>query len=77
VIQKSIETVGEIDRPKIRDEMANGPFATVSGEIQFVNQRRANPWAVGQWQNGEVVGVFPSNKKGAAPLLFPKPGWKA
>ena len=34
-----------------------------------------NPWAVGQWQDGEVVGIYPASKKGAKPLLFPKPKW--
>ena len=29
------------------------------------NQLNANPWAVGQWQNGEMVGVFPADKHGA------------
>ena len=77
VIQKAIESVGEIDRAKIRDAMANGTFSTVAGDIKFVNQRRPDPWAVGQWQKGEVVGVYPADKKGAAPLLFPKPNWTA
>ena len=50
-----------------------GRSRTVWGEIQFVNQRNASPWAVGQWQNGEVVGLHPAGKRGAKPLLFPKP----
>jgi branched-chain amino acid transport system substrate-binding protein len=76
VIQQAIESVGEIDRPKIRDEIAKTTFKTVAGDVQFVNQRRLNPWAVGQWQNGDVIGIYPADKKGAAPLLFPKPAWK-
>ena len=75
VTQQAIEAAGEINRKKIRDEIAKGPFQTVWGEIQFVNQRNAHPWAVGQWQNGEVVGLYPASKKGAKPLLFPKPAW--
>ncbi len=75
VTQQAIEAAGELDRKKIRDEIAKGPFQTVWGEIQFVNQRNANPWAVGQWQNGEVVGLHPAGKRGAKPLLFPKPPW--
>ena len=77
VVQQAIETTGEIDRKKIRDEIAKGPFKTVVGDIQFANQRRTNAWAVGQWQKGEVVGVYPADKKGATPLLFPKPAWTA
>ena len=75
VLQQAIETVGEIDRKKIKDEIAKGDFKTVWGDIKFKDQRNVNPWAVGQWQNGEVVGVYPPNKSGAQPLLFPKPSW--
>ena len=67
--------VGEIDRKKIRDEIAKRHFKTVWGDIKYKDQRNANPWAVGQWQNGEIVGVFPADKSGAKPLLFPKPAW--
>ena len=75
VTQQAIETVGEIDRKKIRDAIANGTFQTLWGEIKYKNQLNADPWAVGQWQNGEVVGLYPANKKGARPLQFPKPAW--
>jgi branched-chain amino acid transport system substrate-binding protein len=73
--QQAIETVGEIDRAKIRDALANGTFKTIWGEIKFKNQLNVDPWAVGQWQNGEVVGLFPANKSGAKKLQFPKPAW--
>jgi hypothetical protein len=43
--------------------------------LKYVDQRNSNPWVVGQWQNGEIVGVFPANKSGAKPPLFPKPKW--
>jgi branched-chain amino acid transport system substrate-binding protein len=75
VMQQAIEAAGEIDRKKIRDEIAKGPFKTIWGDIQFKDQRNVDPWAVGQWQNGEVVGLFPARKPGAKPLLFPKPAW--
>jgi branched-chain amino acid transport system substrate-binding protein len=73
--QQAIERVGEIDRKRIRDELANGTFKTIWGEIKFKNQLNVDPWAVGQWQNGEVVGLFPANKSGAKKLQFPKPAW--
>ena len=75
VVQQAIEQVGEIDRKKIRDVIASGKFQTLWGELSYVDQRNANPWAVGQWQNGEMVGLYPANKAGAKPLLFPKPAW--
>jgi hypothetical protein len=40
-----------------------------------VDQINVSPWAVGQWQNGELVCLYPSDKAGAKPLLFPKPAW--
>jgi branched-chain amino acid transport system substrate-binding protein len=73
--QQAIETVGEIDRAKIREELATKTFKTIWGDIKYEKQLNANPWAVGQWQNGEVVGIYPSNKGGAKPLQFPKPAW--
>jgi branched-chain amino acid transport system substrate-binding protein len=75
VTQEAIETVGEIDRKKIRDVIGSRTFNTVWGEIRYVQQRNANPWAVGQWQDGELACLFPSNKAGARPMLFPKPAW--
>jgi branched-chain amino acid transport system substrate-binding protein len=75
VVQQAIERVGEIDRPKIRDEIAKGKFQTIWGELHYTDQRCANPWAVGQWQGGEMVGVFPKDKAGAKPVQFPKPKW--
>jgi len=75
VTQQAIETVGEIDRTKIRDAIANGTFQTIWGEIKYRNQLNADPWAVAQWQNGEVVGLYPASKRGARPVQFPKPAW--
>jgi len=75
VTQQAIEQVGEIDRKKIRDVIATGSFPTVLGELKYVDQRNTNAWCVGQWQNGEMVGVYPTNKSGAKPPLFPKPAW--
>jgi branched-chain amino acid transport system substrate-binding protein len=73
--QQAIEEVGEIDRKKIRDLMASRTYKTIWGDFSFPNQRNSSPWAVGQWQGGELVAVFPTSKAGAKPVLFPKPAW--
>lgn len=73
--QQAIETVGEIDRKKIRDQIGSATFKTIWGDIRYVNQLNANPWAVGQWQNGEIACLFPADKPGAKPMQFPKPSW--
>jgi branched-chain amino acid transport system substrate-binding protein len=75
VTQQAIEKVGEVDRKKIRDVIASDTFPTLWGDLKYVNQRNASPWCVGQWQNGEIVGVYPADKSGAKPLMFPKPAW--
>jgi branched-chain amino acid transport system substrate-binding protein len=75
VVQQAIERVGEVDRTKVRDEIAKGKFDTIWGQLHYTDQRCANPWAVGQWQGGEMVGVFPKDKAGAKPVQFPKPKW--
>jgi branched-chain amino acid transport system substrate-binding protein len=75
VLQQSIERVGEIDRKKIRNEIATGTFPTIFGTLKFKDQLLIDPWTVGQWQNGEVVGVYPAQKPNAQALLFPKPKW--
>ncbi len=75
VVEQAIERVGEIDRPKIRDAIAEGATGTLYGDITWKDQLSANPWSVGQWQGGRLVGVFPADKQGAKPVLFPKPKW--
>ena len=75
ILQKAVEKVGEIDRPKIRDVIATETFQTVGGEWKFKDQLLVDPWAAAQWQNGEVVGVLPAHKKNAQPINFPKPKW--
>ena len=75
VLQQAIERVGEIDRKKIRNEIATGTFQTIFGDAQVQGPAHVDPWTVGQWQNGEVVGVYPAQKPNAQALLFPKPKW--
>ncbi len=35
----------------------------------------ASSGALGQWQNGQFVGVAPTDLPGAQPIVFPKPAW--
>ena len=72
IVQWAIEKVGEIDRKKIRDEIAKGAPGTLWGDITWKNQLNANPWAVGQWQGGQMVGIFPAEKHNAKAPLFPE-----
>lgn len=75
VLQQAIEQAGELDRKKVRDAIAGGTFQTVYGQIRFDQQMIVKPWAAGQWQNGQIVGILPADKPGAQPMIFPKPAW--
>ena len=63
IVQQAIEKVGEIDRKKICDEMAKGGKDTLWGDITWKDQLNASPWAVGQWQGGQMVGGFPPTSR--------------
>jgi branched-chain amino acid transport system substrate-binding protein len=70
VTQQAIRAVGEVDRED--PDAINGTFRTIG---RTRPRTMSDPWGVGQWQNGEVVGVYPANKAGARPVQFPKPAW--
>lgn len=74
VLQQAIEKVGDIDRKAVVETIAKETFQTIHGPMKF-EQQRWKSWMLGQWQNGEFVGVGPADKPGAQPILFPKPRW--
>lgn len=50
------------------ETIANGgPWDTVSGSIDLKAHIREKQWGVGQWQNGQFVGVSPSDMAGPNP----------
>jgi branched-chain amino acid transport system substrate-binding protein len=76
MLQAAIEEVGDIkDREKIAELIGTTTFDTVAGPLHFEGHILANYWVVGQWQDGQWVGVQPSTREGAKPVLFPKPKW--
>jgi branched-chain amino acid transport system substrate-binding protein len=76
-LQQAIEKAGTIDRKAVAKELASGSFDTILGTFSFDKESRKIPglFAVGQWQSGEFVGLFPTDKEGAAKPTFPKPDW--
>jgi branched-chain amino acid transport system substrate-binding protein len=76
MLQEAIEAVGDIkDRAKIAEYIDKTTFETVAGPLHFEGHILANYWVVGQWQNGQWVGIEPKGRHGAQPVLFPKPKW--
>ncbi len=76
ILEQAIEKAGTLDRKKVTDMIANGgPWNTVVGPVDLKTHIREKQWGVGQWQNGQFVGVSPSSMPGAQPVVFPKPAW--
>jgi branched-chain amino acid transport system substrate-binding protein len=76
-LQQAIEKAGTIDREAVSKELASASFDTILGTFSFDNPSRQIPgiFKVGQWQNGEFVGLYPADNEGAATPVFPKPDW--
>ena len=69
VLQQAIERVGEIDRPKILEELKKGTFQTVTGPVTLAGNRDASAWHFGQWQGGEFYGVAPKRSGARTPVF--------
>jgi branched-chain amino acid transport system substrate-binding protein len=76
ILEQAIEKAGTLDRKKVLDTIANGgPWQTISGPIDLKTHIREKQWGAGQWQNGQFVGVSPSDMPNVKPVIFPKPAW--
>ncbi|KAB2919004.1 MAG: ABC transporter substrate-binding protein [Hyphomicrobiaceae bacterium] len=76
MLQQAIEKVGKIDRAAVIKELQTGTFDTIMGKIKLADNIMPIVWWVGQWQDGEFVGIAPTKYEGAKPVRFPKPNWK-
>ena len=76
-LQQAIEKAGSIDKAAVSKELASGTFDTILGRFSFDKETRKIPgfFTVGQWQNGEFVGLIPEGAQGAARIALPKPDW--
>jgi branched-chain amino acid transport system substrate-binding protein len=76
LLEQAIEKAGTLDRKKLLDAIANGgPYETIVGPIDLKTHIRGKQFGTGQWQNGEFVGIAPTDLPGAKPIVFPKPAW--
>lgn len=76
ILEQAIEKAGTLDRKKVLDTIANGgPWQTITGLVDLKTHIREHQWGVGQWQNGQFVGISPSAMPNAKAAVFPKPGW--
>jgi branched-chain amino acid transport system substrate-binding protein len=76
LLEQAIEKAGTLDRKKLLDAITNGgPYETIVGPIDLKTHIRGKQFGTGQWQNGEFVGIAPTDLPGAKPIVFPKPAW--
>jgi len=75
MLQEAIKRRG-LDREAVADELSNGTFNTVLGEVKLEDNQLRKLWFGGQWQNGNFVAVAPVDREGAQQAILPKPAWK-
>lgn len=75
-LQQATEKIGKLDRAAIINELDTGTFNTIVGPLRFKDNIRVGGFFVGQWQDGDFVGVGPT-QPGAKAIRFPKPNWRA
>jgi branched-chain amino acid transport system substrate-binding protein len=73
VLGQSIEAVG-LDRQKVNDYIKSRTFETVMGTVDLRKQSQPWFWTVGQWQDGQFVGVKGVNTPKPVPARI-KTGW--
>lgn len=76
VVQQAVEQIGTIDNAKLIAALHTGSFTTVQGAVKFdaTGQNIAGEAYLFQWQNGQLVPVYPDSVATASPI-FPKPAW--
>jgi branched-chain amino acid transport system substrate-binding protein len=75
-LQQATEKIGKLDRAAIINELDTASFNTIVGPLSFKDNIRVGGFFVGQWQDGDFVGVGPA-QPGAKAIRFPKPNWRA
>ena len=74
MLTQAVERAG-LDHAALAEELSNGTFQTVVGEVKLEDNQLRDLWWVGQWQDGAFVAVNPADKQGAASPVIPKPEW--
>lgn len=76
MLEEAIRRRG-LDREAVAEELSNGTFETVLGEVKLEDNQLRTLWFGGQWQDGNFVAVAPSDREGAVAPRLPKAPWPA
>jgi branched-chain amino acid transport system substrate-binding protein len=74
MLEQAVSRVG-LDHGALANELSNGSFEAVIGDVKLEDNQLRDLWWVGQWQDGAFRGVNPSGKDGAVAPAIPKPEW--
>ncbi len=76
VLQQAVTKINSLDNTKLIQELHSDTFQSVQGAVKFDNtgQNTAATAYQFQWQNGNLIPVYPASAA-AAPPEFPKPAW--
>ena len=77
VDQQAIAKIGSLDNGKLIQELHSDTFNSVQGPVKFdsTGQNTAAVAYLFQWQNGNLIPVYPASVAGTATPTFPKPNW--
>ncbi|HEX8994490.1 MAG TPA: amino acid ABC transporter substrate-binding protein [Ktedonobacterales bacterium] len=76
VVAQAVTQNNSLDQTKLIATLHSGTFQSVQGPVKFdsTGQNTQAQAYLFQWQNGQLIPVFPANVASASPE-FPKPNW--
>ena len=77
VAQQAVTKIHSLDNTKLIQELHSDTFNSVQGPVKFdsTGQNTAAIAYLFQWQNGNLIPVYPASVANGAQPEFPKPNW--
>ena len=77
VTAQAVTAIGSLDQTKLNAELHSATFHSVQGAVKFdtTGQNTAALSYLFQWQQGNLVVIYPSTTSGAQKPEFPRPNW--
>jgi branched-chain amino acid transport system substrate-binding protein len=78
VLEQALNQTKSLDNQKLISALQTGTFQSLQGPVGFdsTGQNKLSVPYLFQWQNGNLIPVFPS-AQASANVLYPKPNWVA
>jgi ABC-type branched-subunit amino acid transport system substrate-binding protein len=77
VVQQAVTKDGSLDQTKLIQELHKDTFTSVQGNVAFdtTGQNKDALSYLFQWQQGNLVPIYPANTTGAKQPEYPRPNW--